>query len=69
MGFFDNSDNNDNSDSDQANALIQQQINQSQLELQQKRDALYKTQIGIVKSNAGEDYQGSGANAPVVGKT
>jgi outer membrane lipopolysaccharide assembly protein LptE/RlpB len=69
MGLFDGSnDNNDDSAQAQANQQVQQQMQQNQMELQDKRNALYQSQLAIEKSQTTQDFTGSNKNAPIIGK-
>ena len=46
----------DTSASDKANALLEKQIHEQQLELKRKRDELFKERLGIIKSESGPSY-------------
>lgn len=54
MGIFDGG--GDTSDQDQANALLEEQINQNKAELEQKRKDLVSQRINIIKSQGAEQW-------------
>lgn len=73
MGIFGGGgDDNDNSSQDAANKLMQEQIDQNNAELEQKRQDLVQQRMAIVKSQGAETwtpdrnaaYSGGGNNPP-----
>lgn len=66
MGDFGGGDN-DSSDDTAANQL-QNQIDSENEVASQKRAALYDERLQVVKDQLGQNFTGSGANTPLVGK-
>lgn len=54
MGFF--SGDNQNPEQDKANELLQEQMQQNQAELEEKRQNLMEQRIAIVRSEGGESW-------------
>lgn len=50
------------------NQLLQSQIQQNERELTAKRESLAKQRIAIIKAQGTPNFEGSGANKPIMGK-